>query len=790
MVLAATAATTLALVGALIVVDQARIDSIPALSVAVFGTFLTSMSIIAAFSIEGASRWPTPWEALERAHVPAWFVVALGSVVTALLAGALDSDFLSALSLTLAIAAVPLGTWGLWGLVSLSSEQGRWSLVVDLLAHSILTSEPPVEDRPADLGEIKTEDHVPPSFVHGGELRQPRRTGVSIEQVPRVLCEYADRRELEAIVRLVNEVHAGARGALERAGSLDFGRYLRRLDNLLYIQRTIYSELADRVLSGQLGEATARTAVVRAGQAALDTAGRGRLVRGSGEWDPVQVERLVARHLTALARFAGHVTQEIDAQVGAGTAALGPEKRNGLVALRAACGDLQQAVRWAVDPEPPGMKLPPGHPWREGVASAEATLLWLWSTVESASGPFGVGLYASCQILTGEKFWESYWDGFDVYTTISRRLAEPANPAALVSAEVVRRCGGLELLTLELGATRLAATPRRQQGEPAFERDPARVDDRHAACNLFLAAGGFKPPGRDPVADLAHLLTDRVGGSLWTMVLDELRQLPDESLSSPLQPLFRHPEACALALALRLAPLQDLPDEEALEPIRRFLSVLPRPLLERTARLGVGLASGGACDGDRADLEGALTEAARFARRITPDELPSVPAVGRPSPPPPATVPHGLAGRGFEGALETLAVAEPGLRVELVQLDPRWLEEWAELRAALDAALLAGALRGSVAVRRVVLYDLPGDPEPQATRLHYRWTESLATAAGCFPRLRGKAGSYEVRQVLASGLEKTAGVLADGILLRPAEDDSSTAFEQFWLDREAGLIEL
>src|SRR3954452_10452903 len=94
----------------------------PALSVAVFGTFLTSMSIIAAFSIERESRWPTPWETLKRAHVPVWFAAGLSSVLTALLAVALDCDFVSALSLVLALVAIGLGTWCLWALVRLSSE--------------------------------------------------------------------------------------------------------------------------------------------------------------------------------------------------------------------------------------------------------------------------------------------------------------------------------------------------------------------------------------------------------------------------------------------------------------------------------------------------------------------------------------------------------------------------------------------------------------------------------------------------------------------------------------------
>lgn len=788
---AVSASAAVAVVCALLIVDEARINSIPALAVAVFGTFLTSMAIIAAFSIEEGSRWPTPWEALDRAHVPAWFAVALGSVVTALLAGALDSHFLSALSLTLALTAVPLGTWALWGLISLSSERGRWSLVTALLAQSILRARQPVRKETADLGEIDIEDHVPASFVRAGELRLPQRTGVSIEQVPRVLCEYADRRDLDAIVRLVDEVHAGAWAALDQADSLAAGDYLRSAETLLYIQRTIFAELANRVLAGQLGDATARIAVVRAGEAALDVAGRVRQV-GSGRGEEAdQVERLVARTVTALARFAGHVTQEVDEQMGVRSPSSTPVDRKGglrgKVALRSRAVELQRAVRWAVDPDPPGMKLPAGHPWREGLSSPVSTLIWLWSTVESASAPFGVALYASCQILTEEKFWESYWDGFDVFTEVSRRLRDEDAGAA---AEALWRCGGLELLALELGARRLAALPPRRHDRPAFEGDPSHNDDRHVACELFLAAAGFKPPGRDPAADLAYLLTDRPRGSLWTTVLEELRELPDDVLPPPLQPLYRHPEACALAVCLRLAPLADEPDPSDLAPIEEFVSLLPAPLLERTARLGTGLTSGERFDGERAELERRLIEAARFPRLLTPGELPAQEAKGTRRVREPAPVPSELIDKGFGEALESIAGAEPGLRVDLIQLDPRWLEDWADLRAELDAALLAGALRGTLQVRRVTLYDLPGSPPPPVTRLHYRWRESLVAAVHCFPRGHAGGGSYEARQILATRFGSLESLPQDGVFVRPPQDGSDSRFESLWLDRESGLIEL
>jgi hypothetical protein len=790
LVAAVASATAIALVCALVIVHEARINSIPALSVAVFGTFLTSMSIIAAFSVEASSRWPTPWEVLDRAHVPAWFVVALGSVVTALLAGALDSDFFSALSLTLAFTAVPLGAWGLWGLISLSSEQGRWELVVDLLADSILHAEPPADTGPADLGELDTEDHVPASFLSVGKLRQPRRTKISIELVPRVLCEYADRRELEPIVRLVDEVHAGACVALESGAVLGLDQYLRSVDVLLYVQRSMFREIAERVLAGQLGEAAARVAVLRAGEAALDSAGRARRPGGLGRSECDRIERVVCRHVTALARFAGGVTQDVDARLGLQSGLARGEERRGDLALRAAAAELQQAVRWAADPEPPGMKLPAAHPWRLGMSNPETVLIWLWSTVESASGPFGVALYASCQILTGEKFWESYWDGFDVFTEVSRRLEAQARPEAIAAAAAIERCGGLEMVALELGAARLAAMPPQEPGKAAFEHDPAHLDERHVACNLFLAAAGFKPPGRNPVADLAYLLTDRLSGSLWTAALEELRLLPDEVAPPALQPLFRRPEAAAFAICLRLAPLEELPGPGALVPLEGFVSLLPQPLLERTANFAVGLIEGGRCDGDRGDREARLVEAARFAGRISRGDLPPQEAKGRPSVAPTAAVPEELSGTGFEQALEVLAAADPGLRVDLIQCDPRWLDEWSELRSAIDAELLANTLSGKSRVRRIILYDLPGDPTPMATRLHYRWTESLSSATRCFPRTPTDLPRYEVRQVLADRFGTSGDLPADGIFIRGAGDAPATAFDALWLGHEGGLIEL
>lgn len=791
LLVAVASASVVAAGAALAVVGEARVKSIPGLAIAVFGTFLTSMAIIAAFSIEEGSRWPTPWEALYRARVPAWFAVALGSVVTALLSGAIDSPFLSAFSLTLALVAIPLGTWGLWGLISLSSDQGRWGLVVDLLAGSIVElGRVPRAPHQPDLGEIDTEDHVSDSFLRAGAPRRPYRTKVSVEQVPGVLRAHADRRDLSAVVGLVDEVHAGACLALERGGWAGFDGYLASVDLVLGVQRSIFSELANRVLSGQLGDATSRLALTRAGEAVLDVAGRARRSGPEQSRDPGRAEALVARHLAALSRFAGQMTQAAENHLRQDPLTLPGRRRGearaGLVALRVACFDLQQAIRWAIDPDPPGMKIPGEHVWREGLLDPAGALVWLWSTVESASGPFGVGLYAFCQIATGRKFFESYWDGFDVFTEISRRL--DSGPEA--GREAVERAGGLERIALELGATRLAASATRERGAAPFDGDPAREDDRHVACNLFLAGAGYKPPGRNPHEDLAWLLGDRLGGSLWTAVYDQLSELPDEVLEPPLQPLYRQPAACALAVCLRLAPLRE---EDGPTDLKAFVGGLPGPLFERTAALAVALTKGvqPASARARVERERDLIEAARFARKITPGAIPPQEPLrpSRPGSPDPA--PPALAGSGFEGAAASILEAEGEIEVDLVQCDPRWLDEWAPLRSELDCALLTAALRGSARVRRVVRYDLPPDSPRKATRLHYRWTESLAAAVGCFPRSDLAAPSrYAVRRLIESGRQVSPQAPADSIAIRSG-GGSADEFEASWsrLDQGSGPLE-
>lgn len=786
---------TVAAALALLVEDEVRVDSSPGLVVGVFGTFLTSTSIIAAFSIEGKSRWPTPWEMLDRARVTAWFLVGLVSVVVALVGAAIDNAFLGAYGLALALVGLLLGAWGLRGLFSLSSDRGRHALVVDRLAASIRGSDPVPRDDDCDLGEVDTEDHVPVWFLGGRSPGSPGDSGVTIEQVPSVLRLYADRRDPGAIARLVEEVHAAAIKALSEDGWGDPGEYLARVDTLLSAQRGIFGELVGRVLSGQLEDAAVGGALARAGEAVLGIAGRTRRPSCAHGPEVAQdVEILVVRHLTALCRLAGSAVREADQAHGADVA-LRP------AALRIACANLQQAARWAIDPDPPGMKLPPEHPWRSGLSSAEGALVWLWGAAESPSGPYGVGLYALCEILTGRKFFDSYWEGHDVFTEIERRLSESDDgPIAGRSRATLERAGGLPRVSLELAATRLGATPPR--GSTAAGAI-GLVGDRDVACNLFLAGGGYKPAGRDPIEDLAWLLTDRLRGSLWTMVHEQLGRLPDQIVRPPLRPLHLDPAACALAVALRLAPMERGAGAEETQALRRFAEALPTPLLEQTAALASSLTDDGGDETqvapDRKTCENALVIGAGFVRRLVPGLPPGLDAApdgGSPEPGPEAVleqaVKRAAPNRGsddFEEVLRRIALAESReLEVDLIQCDTRWLEQWADLRSALDAELLAVALRGRCRVRRVVLYEIPGDADRRATRFHYRWTGALAAAVGCFEpsdAADGAAPRYQVRRLVLPYAGPDVAVPRDCAVLRgdhrgEPDPEMARAFERIW----------
>jgi hypothetical protein len=779
-------AVLLAAAAALLIAGDVGAESSPALAVAVFGTFLTSMAIIAAFSIEEKSRWPTPWEMLDRAGVSAWFVVGLASVAAALIATGSDSDFLPALSLTLSLIGLLLGARALWGLFSLSSDRGRWKLVVDLLDRSIRDASSSPTGEEADLGEIETEDHVPAWFLSAESAALPHRGGVSIEFVPSVMRSYADRQDSDAMARLVDEVHAAATQALAAGGWPDLDAYLASVDAVLGVQRRIFEELVLRVLSGRLAEATARGALERTGETAIDVAGRARAPAAwPGEDARERIERLVVRHLTALCRLAGAVEGEAAE----------------MKALCTCCSQVQQAARWAIDPDPPGMKVPVDHPWRTGLSDPQSALVWLWSAAEAPSGPFGVGLYALCQILTGRKFFGSYWEGLDIYAEIERRLRDEEEvPPGTHGRAALERAGGLALISLELGAIHLTARPPRVSGG-------GQRANRLLAAHLFLAGGGYKPAGRDPVADLAWLLTDRLRGSLWTTVHAELLQLPDPVVLPPLRPLYRRPDACALAICLRLVPLER-GAEEGLVELRSFVSRLPDRLLVETAELAIRLTVGGEADlgFERSAAETRLVNAARTVRMIVPGALPARQAApggeDTAEHDPDAAIdgaPRGWNAKldpgaeppgGFAEALRQIAASGSETQVDLIQCDPRWLEEWADLRTQLDAELLAAVLRGRARVRRIVPFGISGEAERRMTKLHYRWTEALSIAVGCFlPQTALEyevQPPYQVRQVILPFDKADVSPPPDCAIVRAPDargrvvSEADSRFESLW----------
>lgn len=277
------------------------------------------------------------------------------------------------------------------------------------------------------------------------------------------------------------------------------------------------------------------------------------------------------------------------------------------------------------------------------------------------------------------------------------------------------------------------------------------------------------------------------------MVRGQLAALGEPVVRPPLRPIHLEPAACALAICLRLTPLEREADVGSEGVVREFVSRLPDPLLGRTRALACGLTG----EEERADLdrkasEEALLAAARFVRNLIPGSPPGLPGVAPEDPPAPPARPSVAAGHGpteFERALRLVAAAEQELEIDLVQCDVRWLEQWADLRAALDAELLAAALRGRIRVRRVVLFEIPGDADSRATRFQYRWTDALSTAVGCFQgqlaTAEGEASPYRVRQLVLPFAEPRARPPADCVVVREAGADAPllgerAAFDATW----------
>lgn len=249
--------------------------------------------------------------------------------------------------------------------------------------------------------------------------------------------------------------------------------------------------------------------------------------------------------------------------------------------------------------------------------------------------------------------------------------------------------------------------------------------------------------------------------------------------------------------------------------LREYVGALPQRMLEEASALALGLVGETVdLECDRAELEHRLIGAACFVRKIVPGSPLGLkrPAEDRRTarqPPSAGTKRHAGGGRGpdeFEHALQQLTDMDTGLELDLIQCDPRRLDEWADLRSDLDAALLAAVLRDRVRVRRILLFDVPGAAERQTTLLHYRWTDSLAAAAGCFGSGRalaaGSHSPYRVRQLVLRFSERGTPPPRDRILLRSRGATGAgerAEFEAIWnslgSDEDAakrgfGLVEL
>jgi hypothetical protein len=221
------------------------------------------------------------------------------------------------------------------------------------------------------------------------------------------------------------------------------------------------------------------------------------------------------------------------------------------------------------------------------LAAVACVLAWISGFTEFHGSDQAAGLYPVYEILTGTKFLGNYWDGDSVLTGLRDALFS-ADAIDAQAAEATRRAFGTAsefdrvwtLISVAAIATlrdvRLAHPP--ELIRPEFSPDPQLLG---AYLRTFATHRYFTTAAQAMTALTATIGQAGQAGELWQ---------PTRAASEPLswtvpmpatQP-HRRPSACALSIASRLAPLTAAePDHE----LRAFLSGLPGPVIDATARL-------------------------------------------------------------------------------------------------------------------------------------------------------------------------------------------------------------
>jgi len=514
-------------------------------SIAFFATLLTGEAVIFALSFSASSAWPSLREIDSYIAFREWVIAGwLAAMLTAsgLLTHAAIPATYGALLFLLADA---FGMFSFVRLFGLASADGRKRLLRRTLADALVTVTVTITAPAAGLRERMSNDRVLNAYLGQLDEAAARSDGNGVRDLADELASGPPAaNETAAFALHLDVVHRLARAAL--VGKLDPVVATGAADTLIsaLLSRIAADQRADRPVADQAGSDRAAAAMAQA-----------------------------SRYLAWLAGTS--LTLSVRDVTTAGAArelvALGVRVRDQILLLA------DPDPRYASDAADLGTPL-------RGTA---AVLAWIGAFSEFHGSAQAAGMYPVYEILTGTKFLGNYWEGDSVLSRLRDTLFGPGSvdePAAQATRGAFETVGEFDriwtLISVGAIATLRDVRVPHPPGliRPEFTPDPRLLG---AYVRTFASHRYFATASQALVA-----LTRLVGytgqpDDLWHQAYAISASI-GWCVPMPMVEPHRRPAACVLAIASRLAPLAT---GESDRELRTFLTGLPGPVLDATARL-------------------------------------------------------------------------------------------------------------------------------------------------------------------------------------------------------------
>jgi hypothetical protein len=511
-------------------------------SLAFLATLLTGEAVIFALSFSPSSSWPSLREIDGHIAFREWVVVGwLGAMLTAggLLTQASVPVVYGGL---LFLVANAFGMFSFVRLFGLASSDGRKRLLQRTLEGAL----EPLPASPSELSRRMREDRVVSAYL--GQLD-----------------DAAARSDGNGVRELAGQLSSTTHGGGGPAG--------------LALHLDVMQRLAKSVLVGALDPLVATAAADSLIESLLARVGPAPHSSARGAPDP----QVGAAAMAAASRYLAWMTSTALTLASRGVTTPGPAREMIAFGVRA-----REAIMHLADPDP--KYIAGSHDLGTPLADPLCALIWIGGFTEFHGSSQAAGFYSVYEILTGTKFLGNYWDGDSILAKMREALfaPSPALAADTAAASSTRRAFGTvgefdriwTLMSVNAIATfrNVTAAHPPELIRPEFTPDPQLL----GAYLRTFASHRYFATAREAMTALTRIVgvTDS-GAALWPAVRAAQASFDWVMPVPPVEP-HRRPSACVLAIASRLAPLAaGEPDRE----LRSFLSGLPGPVLEATARL-------------------------------------------------------------------------------------------------------------------------------------------------------------------------------------------------------------